>query len=77
MVDVDLAQEIEVGHDQCQRPLESLRTGELLREGRRKVARVEEAGLGVDTGLLLQLRHAQRTVDQQERRNRKGQQPRI
>src|SRR5439155_3531697 len=74
---VDVAQEVEVGHDQRQRPFEPLRTGKLLCERRGEVARVEETGLGVDARLLLQRGHAQRAVDQQQWRNREGQQPRI
>ena len=74
---VDVAEEIEVGHDQRQRPFESLRAGKLLRKGCSEVPRVEEAGLGIDARLLLQLRHAERTVNQQQRRHRDGKQPRI
>ena len=54
---VDLAQQVEVGHDQRHRPLEALRAAELLRQRRREVARVEEAGLRVDARLGLELRH--------------------
>ena len=40
---VDLAEQVEVGHDQRHRPLEALRAAELLRQRRREVACVEEA----------------------------------
>src|SRR5207244_13563238 len=56
---VDVAQKVEIGHDQRQRPFEPLRTRKLLRERCGEVASVEETGLGVDARLLLQLRHAQ------------------
>ena len=55
---VDVAQEVEVGHHQRQRPLEALRARELLVQGDGEVAGVEEPGLRVDARLLLQLRHA-------------------
>ena len=58
VVVVDVAQEVEIGHDERKRPLEPLGARELLGQRRRKVARVEEAGLGVDARLLLQLRDA-------------------
>ncbi len=74
---VDLAQQVEVGHDQRQRPLEALRSTELLRQRRREVARVEEAGLGVDARFGLELRHRERPVDQEERGDREGNEPRV
>ena len=72
---VDVAEEVEVSHDQRHRPLEPLRARKLLRQRRREVTGVEEAGLGVDARLLLQLWDAQRAVDQQQRRDRERQQP--
>jgi hypothetical protein len=54
---VDVAEQVEVGHDQRQRPLEALRARELLVQHVREVPRVEEAGLRVDAGLLLEHRH--------------------
>ena len=74
---VDLAQQVEVGHDQRQRPFEALRPSELLRERRGEVARVEEARLRVDARLRLQLRHRERTVDQQQRRDRERNEPGV
>ena len=74
---VDLAQQVEVGHDQRHRPLEALGAPELLRQRRREVARVEEAGLGVDARLGLQLRHRQSPVDQQQRGDRERDEPRV
>ena len=50
---------------------------ELLVQRRREVARVEEAGLRVDARLLLELRDAQRAVDEQQRRDRERDQPRV
>ena len=74
---VDLAEQVEVGHDQRQRPLEALRAPELLRERRGEVARVEEPGLRIDARLRLQLRHRERPVDQQQRRDRERDEPGI
>ena len=74
---VDVAQEIEVGHDQRHRPVEALRAGELLGQRGREVARVEEAGLRVDARLLLELRDAQRAVDEEERGQRDRDQPGV
>ena len=74
---VDIPEEVEVGHDQRHRPLEPLRTRELLRQRRREVTGIERSGLGVDARLFLQLRDAQRPMDQQQRRNREGQQPGV
>ena len=74
---VDLAQQVEVGHDQRQRPLEALCAAELLRQRRGEVARVEEAGLGVDARLGLQLRHRERPVDQQQRGDRERDEPGV
>ena len=74
---VDIPEEVEVGHDQRHRPLEPLRTRELLRQRRREVTGIEQSGLGVDARLFLQLRDAQRPMDQQQRRNREGQQPGV
>ena len=42
---VDVAQEVEVGHDQRQRPVEALGAHDLLVQREPEVARVEEAGL--------------------------------
>ena len=74
---VDLAEQVEVGHDQRQRPLEALRAPELLRKRRGEVARVEEPRLRIDAGLRLQLRHRERPVDQQQRRDRERDEPWI
>ena len=54
---VDVAQQVEVGHDQRQRPLEALARAQLVLERGREVARVEEAGLRVDARLGLERRH--------------------
>jgi hypothetical protein len=64
---VDVAEQVEVGHDQRHRPAEPLCPTELLCKRRREVARVEEARLRIDAGLGLQGGNAQRAVDQEER----------
>ena len=74
---VDVAEQIEVGHDQRHRPLEALGAADLLRQCRGEVAGVEEARLRVDARLRLQCRHAERAVDQEERRERERDEPRI
>ena len=74
---VDLAEQIEVGHDQRERPLEALCAPELLRERGREVARVEQARLRIDASLRLQLRHRERSVDQQQRRDRERDEPGV
>ena len=74
---VDVAQEVEVGHDQRHRPLEARCARDLGRERRREVARVVEAGLRVDARLGLELRDAERAVDDDERRERREDQPRV
>ena len=74
---VDVAQEVEVGHDQRQRPVEALGAHDLLVQGQPEVARVEEAGLRVDACLGLELRDRERAVDQQDRRDRERDQPRV
>ena len=50
---------------------------DLLGQRDTEVARVEEAGLGVDPRLGLELRHAERPVDEEHRGDREGDQPRI
>ena len=45
--------------------------------GRGEVAGVEEAGLQVDPGLRLELRHRERAMDQQQRGDREGHEPGI
>ena len=74
---VDIAQQVEVGHDQRHRPLEALRPPELLLHHRGEVAGVVETGLGVDSRLGLQLRDRERAVNQQQRRDRERDQPRV
>jgi hypothetical protein len=74
---VDFAQQVEVGHDQRQRPVEALRARELLRQRRCEVARVEEARLRVDAGVLLKARDVQRAVDERQRRERHRHEPRV
>ena len=74
---VDLAEQVEVGHDQRQRALEALCAAELLRQRRSEVAGVEEAGLRVDARLGLQLRHRQGPVDQQQRGDRERDEPGV
>ena len=69
---VDLAQQVEVGHDHRQRRARALRPVELLAERAGEVARVEEARLRVDARLLLERRDAQRAVDEEERRDAIG-----
>ena len=53
---VDVAQQVEVGHHQRERPVEALGARQLLVQREREVPCVEEAGLRVDARLLLQLR---------------------
>ena len=53
---VDVAEQVEVGHDQRHRPLEPRRARDLGGERRGEVARVVEAGLRIDARLRLQLR---------------------
>ena len=74
---VDVAQEVEVGHDQRHRALEATRARDLRGERRREVARVVEAGLRVDARLCLELRDAERPVDDDERRERREDEPRV
>ncbi len=74
---VDVAEQVEVGHDQRHRPLEPRGAGDLCGERRREVARVVEAGLRVDAGLRLQLRDAEGAVDDDERRKRGKDEPRV
>ena len=74
---VDVAEQVEVGHDQRQRPLEALGAAELLGQRGREVARVEEAGLRIDAGLGLELRDGERAVDEDERREPERDQPRV
>ena len=74
---VDVAEQVEVGHDQRQRTLEPLRATELLGEGRGEVTGVEEAGFRIDTRLRLQLRNAERAVDENQRRDRERNQPLV
>ena len=66
---VDVAQEVEVGHDQRERPVEARGPVSSSLQRRREVARVEEARLRVDAGLFLERGHGQRAVDQEERRD--------
>ena len=74
---VDVAQQVEVGHDHRQRRPRPLGPVELLAERSGEVAGVEESGLRVDAGLLLEGRNAQRAVDQQQRRHRHRQEQRV
>ncbi len=74
---VDLAKQVEVGHDHRQRRARALRAIELLPERGGEVARVEEPRLRVDARLLLQGRDAERAVDEQERRHGHRQEQRI
>ena len=74
---VDIAQQVEVGHDQRHRPLEALRPPELVLHHRREVPGVVETGLGVDSRLGLQLWDRERAVNQEQRRDRKRDQPRV
>ena len=74
---VDLAQQVEVGHDQRRRPFEAVRTRQFLAEDTCKVAWVEKAGLRVDASLLLQLRDVQRAVDEEEGREREWDQREV
>ncbi len=74
---VDVAQQVEVGHDQRHRALEAAGARDLRGERRREVARVVEAGLRVDARLRLELRDAERAVDDDERRERREDQPRV
>ena len=74
---VDIPQEVEVGHDQRHRPLEASCACDLGGEGGREVARVVQARLRVDARLRLELRHAERPVHDDERRERREDEPGI
>ena len=74
---VDVAQQVEVGHDQRHRALEALGPAELLLHHDREVPRVVEPGLRVDSRLGLELRDRERAVDQEQRRDRERDQPRV
>ena len=74
---VDVAQEVEVGHDQRERTVEALRAHDLLVERDAEVARVEEPGLRVDARLGLELGHGERPVDQEHGGDRERDQPRV
>ena len=74
---VDVAKQVEVGHDQRHRPLEPLGAAQLLVHHRREVAGVVEAGLRVDSRLGLELGNRERAVDEQKRRERERDQPRV
>ena len=74
---VDVAEQVEVGHDQRQRPLEALRAAELVGQGGREVPGVEEAGLRVDAGLGLELRDGERAMDEDERGETERDQPGV
>jgi len=74
---VDLTQEVEIGHHDGHGAPEPLGAPELLSQLGRKVAGVEEPGLGVDARFLLEGRHVQRAVDEDERRDRRKDQPAV
>ena len=74
---VDVAEQVEVGHDQRHRPLEARGARDLGGERRREVARVVETRLRIDPRLGLELRHAHRAVDADEGRDRGEDQPRV
>ena len=74
---VDVAEEVEVGHDQGQRPFEALRAAELLGQRRREVASVEESRLRIDARLRLELRDAQGAVHEDQRCDGERDQPRV
>ena len=74
---VDVAQEVEVGHDHRERRVRAARAVELLAERAREVPGVEEAGLRVEPSLLLQRRDAQRAVDEEERGHGHRQEQRV
>src|SRR5690348_16906611 len=74
---VDVTEEVEVGHDQRQRPLEALRPAELLGKRSCEVPRVEEAGFRIDARLRLQLRDAEGAVDENKRGDCERDQPRV
>jgi hypothetical protein len=62
-----------IGH----RPVHPARARQLLAELRSEVAGVEEAGLRIDAGLLLEGGDAQRAVDQEERGDGGRKQPGV
>ena len=74
---VDVAQEVEVGHDQRQRAPEALGAHDLLVQGEPEMACVEEPGLRVDARFRLELWHGERAVNQEHRGDRERDQPRI
>ena len=67
---VDVALKVEVGDEHGERSLEALGALDLLVKGGLEVARVVEARLRIEPCLHLELRDAQRPVDQDERRDR-------
>jgi hypothetical protein len=77
VVVVDVAEQVEVGHDQGQRALEALGAPELLLQRQREVARVEESRLRIDARLGLQRRHRERAVHEQDWSDGERQKPRI
>ena len=74
---VDVAEQVEVGHDHRERRLGAARALELLPERACEVAGVEEPGLHVEPSLLLQRRHAQRAVHEDEGRDGHRQEERV
>jgi len=74
---VDVAEQVEVGHDQREGPVEALRAHDLFAEGQAEVPGVEESRLRVYSSFRLELRHRQRAVDQEDGREREWDQPGI
>jgi hypothetical protein len=74
---VDVAKQVEVGHDQRHRAVEALGATDLLGQSGCEVARVEQAGLRIDASLGLQRGHAEGAVNQEQRREREGNEPGI
>ena len=74
---VDLAQQVEVGHDHRERLAAALSATELVPEDGGEVAGVVQACLDVDAGLCLERGNAQAAVDEHERRQHEEDQPAI
>ena len=74
---VDLTEQVEVGHDQGERAVEALGSGQLLVQHRAEVPRVEEPGLCIDARLLFETRNVERPVDEHEGRGRERDEPDV
>ena len=74
---VDLPEQVEVDHEERERSLVPARARELVPEDGGEVTGVEEPCLRLDARLGLELRHRERAVDQDERRDREHDEPGV